>query len=124
MSGIFKIIGEYVEDADDLVLVHEPANIWKEANTGEDRILLVRIGEPVRVDLDAYPYETFKGEVTQIGMVTVADLAPGGNNSTAKSLKSTQKIPVRIKLLNPPPLTAPGMLVEVNIQIREKASLP
>ena len=124
VDRIFKNIGEYVEDADDLLLVHDPANIWIEANIGEDEIRLVRIGQTVRVDLDAYPYETFKGEVIQIGMVTVADLAPGGNNSTAKSLKSTQKIPVRIKLLNPPPLTAPGMLVEVNIQIRETASLP
>ena len=124
VDRIFKNTGEYVEDADELLLVHDPDNIWIEANIGEDEIRLVAVGQPVRVDLDAYPFETFKGEVTAISMVTVADLARGGNSSTTKSLKSTQKIPVRIKLLNPPPLTAPGMLVEVNIQIREKAALP
>jgi membrane fusion protein, multidrug efflux system len=124
VDRIFKNVGEYVEDADELLLVHDPDNIWIEANIGEDEIRHLRVGQPVRVDLDAYPFETFRGEVTGISMVTVADLALGGNNSTAKSLKSTQKIPVRIKLLNPPRLTAPGMLVEVNIQIRDKASLP
>jgi membrane fusion protein, multidrug efflux system len=124
VDRIFKNVGEYVEDADELLLVHDPDNIWIEANIGEDEIRHLKVGQPVRVDLDAYPYQTFKGEVMAIAMVTVADMAPGGSNSTAKSLKSTQKIPVRIKLLNPPPLTAPGMLVEVNIQIRDKASLP
>jgi membrane fusion protein, multidrug efflux system len=123
VDRIFKNVGEYVEDADELLIVHDPENIWIEANIGEDEIRLLRIGQPVRVDIDAYPFQTFKGEVTRISMVTVADLAMGGSNSTTKSLKSTQKIPVRIKLLDPPPLTAPGMLVEVNIQVRDKASL-
>lgn len=124
VDRIFKNKGEYVEDADELLIVHDPDNIWIEANIGEDEIRHLRVGQPVRVDLDAYPFETFRGEVTGIAMVTVADLSPGGNTSTTKSLKSTQKIPVKIKLLNPPPLTAPGMLVEVNIQIRDKAMLP
>jgi membrane fusion protein (multidrug efflux system) len=124
VDRIFKNIGEYVEDADELLIVHDPDNIWIEANIGEDQIRHLAVGQPVRIDLDAYPFETFRGEVTRISMVTVADLAMGGTESTAKSIKSTQKIPVRIKLLDPPPLTAPGMLVEVNIQIRDKASLP
>jgi len=120
----FKNNGEYVEDADELLIMHDPKNIWIEANIGEDEIRLLRVGQAVKVDLDAYPYDTFKGAVMAIGRVTVADLKLAGNDATAKSLKSTQKIPVKIKLLNPPPITAPGMLVEVNIQVRNKVTLP
>ncbi len=123
VDRIFKNVGEYVEDADQLLIVHDPSNIWIEANIGEDQIRHLVVGQPVRVDLDAYPFDTFAGEVTAIAMVTTADLAIGGTDSGSKALKSTQKIPVRIKLLDPPPLAAPGMLVEVNIQIRDKASL-
>jgi membrane fusion protein (multidrug efflux system) len=123
VDRIFKNVGEYVEDADELLIVHDPDNIWIEANIGEDQIRHLAVGQPVRVDLDAYPFETFRGEVTGIAMVTAADLVKGGNGGTARSVKATQRIPVRIKLLDPPPLAAPGMLVEVNIQIRDKASL-
>ncbi|MDA0340893.1 MAG: efflux RND transporter periplasmic adaptor subunit [Proteobacteria bacterium] len=124
IDRIFKNKGEYVEDADELLLMHDPKNIWIEANIGEDEIRLVRVGQAVKVDLDAYPYNTFKGEVAAIGGVTVADLKLAGNDATAKSLKSTQKIPVKITLLDPPPITAPGMLVEVNIQVRDQVALP
>ena len=37
--------------------------------------------------------------------------------------KLTQRIPVKIKLIDKPEITAPGMLVEVNIQIQDKALL-
>lgn len=125
VDRIFKNLGEYVEDADELLIVHDPDNIWIEANIGEDQIRHLKVGQPVKVDLDAYPFETFQGEVTGIGRVTVADLAPSGTAAAdSRARKATQRIPVKIKLLDPPPITAPGMLVEVNIQIREKADLP
>ena len=124
VDRVFKNQGEYVEDADELLIIHDPENIWIEANIAEDQIRHLQVGQPVKVDMDAYPFDTFRGRVLSIGMVTVADLAPGGNGASAKLLKATQRIPVKIKLLDPPDITAPGMLVEVNIQIRNKASLP
>jgi multidrug resistance efflux pump len=42
--------------------------------------------------------------------------APGNG----RSRKQTQRIPVRIKILDPPKKIAPGMLVEVNIQIYDQ----
>ncbi len=124
VDRVFKNKGEYVEDADELLILHDPDNIWIEANISEDQIRHLRIGQPVKIDLDAYPFETFRGEVVRIGMVTVADLTPAGNGATARTLKTAQRIPVKIRLLDPPELTAPGMLVEVNIQIYEKVGLP
>ena len=124
VDRIFKNQGEYVEDAEELLILHDPDNIWIEANIGEDQIRHLRVGQPVKVDLDAYPFETFRGEVTSIGRVTVADLAPSGSVARDRRARTeTQKIPVKITLLDPPEITAPGMLVEVNIQIRDKADL-
>lgn len=58
-------------------------------------------------------------------MVTVQDLSLAKKSDVnVKARKITQRIPVKINLLNPPDLAAPGMLVEVNIQIRDKANLP
>ena len=119
VDKIFKNKGEYVEDADELLIIHDPANIWVEANISEDQVRHLRVGQPVKVELDAYPYRSFRGEVARIGMVTVADLALPGASVSAKSLKAVQRIPVKIRLLDLPELAAPGMLVEVNIQIHD-----
>ena len=121
---IFKNPGEYVEDANEIVVLHNPKNIWIEANIEEDQIRHLEIGQPVKVDLNAYPFDSFKGEVTYIGRITLSDLAISKSDlSDNRVRKLTQRIPVKIKLIDRPEITAPGMLVEVNIQIQDKALL-
>ena len=121
---IFKNPGEYVEDANEIVVLHNPKNIWIEANIEEDQIRHLEIGQPVKVDFNAYPFDSFKGEVTYIGRITLSDLAISKSDlSDNRVRKLTQRIPVKIKLIDRPEITAPGMLVEVNIQIQDKALL-
>jgi membrane fusion protein (multidrug efflux system) len=121
---IFKNPGEYVEDANEILVLHNPENIWVEANIEEDQIRHLKIGQPVKVDFNAYPFDSFKGEVTYIGRITLSDLAISKSDlSDNRVRKLTQRIPVKIKLIDKPEITAPGMLVEVNIQIQDKALL-
>ena len=121
---IFKNPGEYVEDANEILILHNPENIWVEANIEEDQIRHLEIGQPVKVDFNAYPFASFKGEVTHIGRITLSDLAISKSDlSDNRARKLTQRIPVKIKLIDKPEITAPGMLVEVNIQIQDKALL-
>ena len=121
---IFKNPGEYVEDANEILVLHNPKNIWIEANIEEDQIRHLEIGQPVKVDFNAYPFDSFKGEVTYIGRITLSDLAISKSDlSDNRVRKLTQRIPVKIKLIDRPEITAPGMLVEVNIQIQDKALL-
>ena len=121
---IFKNPGEYLEDANEILVLHNPENIWIEANIEEDQIRHLKIGQPVKVDFNAYPFDSFTGEVTYIGRVTLSDLAISKSNlSDNRVRKLTQRIPVKIKLIDRPEITAPGMLVEVNIQIQDKALL-
>jgi multidrug resistance efflux pump len=46
-----------------------------------------------------------------------ADLGGG------RGRKLVQRIPIKIKLVDKPEITAPGMLAEVNIQIQDKVFL-
>ena len=121
VDRIFKNPGEYVEDADELIILHDPENVWVEANIVEDQIRHLELGQPVKLHLNAYPFEMFRGEVIGIGQVTLTDLQESQSGSiNSKARKGEQRIPVKIKILDKPKITAPGMLVEVNIQIRDR----
>lgn len=107
--------GAYVEDGDPVFLVHEPKNIWIEANVDESDIRHVQIGQPVIIDIDAYPFEHFTGTVRSIGQVTASVI---GKDTGLRNGIGTQKIPVIIDF---PPIGKavwPGMRVAVNIVIR------
>ena len=54
--------------------MHDPENVWVEANIVEDQIRHLEIGQPVKLHLNAYPFEMFIGEVIGIGQVTLNDL--------------------------------------------------
>tara|TARA_Y100000588_G_C14276706_1_gene934694 strand:+ start:2323 stop:3267 length:945 start_codon:yes stop_codon:yes gene_type:complete len=121
IDRIFKNPGEYVEDADELLILHDPDNIWIEANIVEDQIRHLQIGQPVKLHLNAYPFEMFRGQVTGIGRVTLTNLlASKAGSVDTRARKVAQRIPVQIKFLDKPKITAPGMLVEVNIQIQDR----
>ena len=105
--------GTYVEDGDPLLLLHDPADLWIEAHVAESNIRLIAVGQPVQVELDAYPFEHFSGTVTAIGAVTVGQISADSDNGGA------ERIPVEIALtpINKP--VWPGMRAAVNITVRD-----
>ena len=113
--------GEYVTPGQRLALVHDPNLIWVEANVKETEIRNLRIGQPVEVLVDAYPDEQFSGTVASIGNATTSEFAllptpnPSGNFT-----KITQRLPVRIAIDQRDGKLRPGMMVEVNIDIRNR----
>jgi membrane fusion protein, multidrug efflux system len=116
VDNVFKHKGETVNESDPIILLHDPENFWIEANIEESQLRYLEIGQMVQIDIDAYPFDDFTGTVTRIGNVTTAQVAwnAGGYQSASKAV---QRVPVYIRLLDPPEKVAPGMLVEVNIQI-------
>ena len=122
IDRVFRREGEYVEDADEILVLHDPARVWIEAYIEEDRVRHLRAGQPVAVEFDALPFETFRGEVARVGMATVSGLAPD-RAAGPKPGRTARRVPVRIDLPEPPPLAAPGMAVEIDIQIRDKSFL-
>lgn len=115
----FTLPGEYVAAGQRILLLHNPDEVWVEANIKETQVGKLKIGQTVRVSVDAYPSETFVGRVGRIGSATTARFAllptpnPSGNFT-----KITQRVPVKIDIVQMPKPLTPGMMVEVEIDIR------
>jgi membrane fusion protein (multidrug efflux system) len=115
----FTLPGEYVAAGQRILLLHNPDEVWVEANIKETQVGKLKIGQTVRVSVDAYPNDTFVGRVGRIGSATTARFAllptpnPSGNFT-----KITQRVPVKIDMVQMPKPLTPGMMVEVEIDIR------
>jgi len=115
----FTLPGEYVAAGQRILMLHNPDEVWVEANIKETQVGKLKIGQTVRVSVDAYPSETFVGRVARIGSATTARFAllptpnPSGNFT-----KITQRVPVKIDMVQMPKPLTPGMMVEVEIDIR------
>lgn len=120
IDKVFVDTGEYVSPGQRLALTHDPHSIWIEANVKETEIRKLKIGQMVNVGVDAYPDQVFAGHVIAIGNTTTAEFAllPSPNPS-GNFTKITQRLPVRIAIDQKERLLRPGMMVEVNIDIRE-----
>jgi len=111
--------GEYVTPGQRLAIMHNPTKVWIDANIKETDVRKLKIGQPVKVSVDAYPDEDFVGTVAIIGNSTTSEFAllptpnPSGNFT-----KITQRLPVRIAIDQQDRKLRPGMMVEVNIDIR------
>ncbi len=111
--------GEYVTPGQRLAIMHNPTRVWIDANVKETEVRKLKIGQSVDVSIDAYPDESFKGTVEIIGNAATSEFAllptpnPSGNFT-----KITQRLPVRIAIDQQGRKLRPGMMVEVNIDIR------
>ncbi len=121
VDRIFVEQGEFVNDGQRMLLLHDPRELWIEANIKETELSRLRIGQPVSISVDAYPDTEFVGAVERIGSTTTANFAllptpnPSGNFT-----KITQRVPVRIGLDGNGKTLLPGMMVEVNIDVRDR----
>jgi membrane fusion protein (multidrug efflux system) len=115
----FALPGEYVAAGQRILLLYNPEEVWVEANIKETQVGRLKLGQTVHVSVDAYPNDKFVGKVTRIGNATTARFAllptpnPSGNFT-----KITQRVPVKINMVDMPKPLSPGMMVEVDIDVR------
>ncbi len=111
--------GEHVSPGQRIAMFHDPNEIWVEANVKETDIGLLKPGMKAEIRVDAYPGKVFGGEVYRIGQAATNKFAllpdpnPSGNFT-----KITQRLPVRIVLTEKDHALRPGMMVEVDIGLR------
>ena len=111
--------GEHVAAGQRIAMFHDPAQIWVEANVKETAIGYLKPGMRADVRVDAYSGRVFKGEIHRVGQAATSKFAllpdpnPSGNFT-----KITQRLPVRILLTDRELDLRPGMMVEVDIPIR------
>lgn len=117
----FAKAGEYVLPGQRLLVMHDPEDVWVDANVRETQIRHLHVGMSASVTVDAYPGEVFEGEITRIGQVATSQFALLPNpNPSGNFTKITQRIPIRIELEQRSGMLGPGMMVEVDIDVRER----
>jgi membrane fusion protein (multidrug efflux system) len=103
-----------------------PDAIWIWANFKETQLDEMRPGQPVTIDIDAYPERTMHGQIASVqpGSGTAFSLLPA-ENATGNWVKIVQRVPVKIVMDNPPTDVAlgPGMSVEVSVRVAPHPSL-
>ena len=113
-------IGEVIKAGQPVAVIIDLNNIWVEANLEETKVEHVRLGQSVDLKVDAYPKTKFKGKVINVGAAAASEFALiPENRSGGNFTKVTQRIPIRIEVIDPAEQLRPGMMVVVGIDIRK-----
>lgn len=111
--------GDLAQPGQTILDVNNLDDIWVTANLEETKIGRIKTGAKVKITVDAYPHRAFDGTVEMIRAGIVAPAFQIGEFT-----KTTQRIPVKIKLArtNEGFILLPGMSAEV--KIRTTTALP
>jgi membrane fusion protein (multidrug efflux system) len=109
-------IGEIVTAGQPICAVLDLNQVWVLAKINEDKVSNIKVGQPVKIKVDTYPGESFKGTVLDVGVAATAifSLIPQDNVS-GSFVKVTQTIPVKISIESRGFILRPGSNVEVTI---------
>jgi membrane fusion protein (multidrug efflux system) len=112
--------GQYVQVGQNLMMF-VPSHVWVTANFKESQITDMRPGQPVTIEVDAYPNRKLKGHVDslQAGSGTAFSLLPA-ENATGNYVKVVQRVPVKIEIDDPPTdvTLGPGMSIVPEVKVR------
>ncbi|WP_091508563.1 HlyD family secretion protein [Flexibacter flexilis] len=93
--------GNLVSASQNLCAIVDTQELWVTANLKESQLKSVQVGQPVEIELDAYPNIQLKGTVSSFGGATGAkfSLLPP-DNASGNFVKIVQRVPLRIALDN------------------------
>ena len=118
-------VGQFAQPGTSLTMF-VPDEIWVTANFKESQLDRMRRGDPVTLEIDAYPERTIRGHVDSVqpGSGTAFSLLPA-ENATGNYVKIVQRVPVKLIMDNPPTDVAlgPGMSVVPTVRINPTPSL-
>src|SRR5271165_4985891 len=112
-------LGQFVNVGTQVIAIVPLPNIWVTANYKETQMTDIRVGQPARIAVDAFPDLTLTGHVDSWSPgtgSTFALLPP--DNATGNFTKVVQRVPVKIVLDRDESLGSlvrPGMSVEATI---------
>ncbi|MGH6878049.1 MAG: HlyD family secretion protein [Rhizomicrobium sp.] len=114
-------VGDYVSPGTQMLAI-VPFRIWVTANFKETDLELMRPGQKVDIEIDAYPHVGFYGHVDSIqrGAGEAFALLPP-ENATGNFVKVVQRVPVKIVIDGPKDrryVLGPGMSVVPTVHVR------
>ena len=127
VSNMKLQVGEFVEKGAPMFSLIESGPLWIEANYKETQLTYMTVGQPAKVVADAYPDHEWPASVEAIAPATGAEFAVlPPQNATGNWVKVVQRVPVRIKVEQPPgkPQLRAGMTVTVSVDTGRPRGLP
>jgi membrane fusion protein (multidrug efflux system) len=90
-------LGRFVAAGTPVFSIIDTARPWVDANPKESDFTYVAVGQPVTIDVDAFPNHVFKGTLGSLSPGTGAQFAIlPPQNATGNFVKVVQRVPVRI----------------------------
>ena len=90
-------LGRFVVAGTPVFSIIDTSKPWVDANPKESDFTYVAVGQPVTIDVDAFPDHVFKGTVGSLSPGTGAQFAIlPPQNATGNFVKVVQRVPVRI----------------------------
>ncbi|MGF1458986.1 MAG: efflux RND transporter periplasmic adaptor subunit [Leptolyngbyaceae cyanobacterium] len=105
----FVDTGDYAETGDELLQIGDLSRLKAVIEVADRNLSAVAVGQPVEVQLDALPEQSFSGRITRIAPVA----AP-----------ASRLIPVEITLPNPDNRIGSGLLARVALAAGDRLSVP
>lgn len=91
--------GQVVSPGQQLIGLVSSGKTWVIANFKETQLENMKVGQPVKLEVDAYPNEDFDGHIESLSAATGARFALlPPDNSTGNFVKVTQRVPVKVVL--------------------------
>ena len=96
--------GSMVQNGVPVFTIIADSEYWVDANFKETELRRVKVGQKARLVVDMYPDHEFGGEVQSLsgGAGQAFSLLPA-QNATGNWVKVTQRVPVRVRVLDPSP---------------------
>lgn len=127
ITGAVPVLGDYVRAGAPAMVIVADQGLWIEANFKETALTHMRVGQKVKLRLDAYPDSPLSGHVASIDPATGSEfsLLPP-QNASGNWVKVVQRVPVRIALdgYQGKPVLRAGMSVHVRIDTGYHRPLP
>lgn len=120
IDATFVDVGEYVTPGTRIAMYHAPDDVWIDANVKETEFGRIHVGSRASITVDAFPGQTFEGEVIGMGGAATSELAllPSPNPS-GNFTKVTQRLPIRVSVNTDGTALRPGMMVEVYVDVAD-----
>ncbi|MDN5004983.1 efflux RND transporter periplasmic adaptor subunit [Bradyrhizobium sp. GCM10027634] len=107
--GVRKVeVGQYLTAGTAIVSLTDLSELWANFTVTEKDSANLKVGQPVRLKVDAYPGRTFDGKITTIEPQVAAD---------------TRNIRVQATVANPEKILKPGMFVTTTVVLPDKPAV-
>lgn len=110
-------IGEVVSPSQAVALIVDESRLYLKANIEETDISRVKLGQSVSFTVDAFPDQTFSGQISEIGQATNSTFALFPTTSSGNFTKVTQRLPIKIAIsqTDTPLFAGANAVIKINV---------